>query len=273
MRQRARATAWAVLLMTAAVVLNSCKKQSEPAQSAAPEQPKAEAPAQPSAAAPAPAETKPEPAAAGGKKGAEPAHNYVKQLLVPAKLKEKAPETYKVRFDTTRGEFVITVTRAWAPLEADRFYNLVKHHFYDNAAFFRVVPNFVVQFGISANPAVSGAWQHVEMKDDPPSQTNKRGTITFAQTGSPNSRGTQVFINLKDNPRLDHMAQGFAPFGIVDGNGMNVVEMMYDGYGDSSGPDQDQLAKQGDPYLRKGWPKLDHIKSATLVGTSDSVKQ
>ncbi len=136
-----------------------------------------------------------------------------------------------------------------------------------------MVPNFVVQFGISANPAVSAAWQHVEMKDDPPSQTNKRGTITFAQTGSPNSRGTQVFINLKDNPRLDHMAQGFAPFGIVDGNGMNVVEMMYDGYGDSAGPDQDQLEKQGDPYLRKGWPKLDHIKSATLAGTSDSAKQ
>jgi len=271
MRQRARATAWAILLMTTAVVLNSCKKQSEPAQSAAPEQPTAEAPAQPSATAPA--DTKPEAAAAAGKKGGEPAHNYVKELLVPAKLKEKAPETYKVKFDTTRGEFTITVTRAWAPLEADRFYNLVKHQFYDNAAFFRVVPNFVVQFGISANPAVSAAWRHVEMKDDPPSQTNKRGTITFAQTGSPNSRGTQVFINLKDNPRLDHMAQGFAPFGIVDGNGMNVVEMMYDGYGDSAGPDQDQLEKQGDPYLRKGWPKLDHIKSATLVGTSDSVKQ
>jgi peptidyl-prolyl cis-trans isomerase A (cyclophilin A) len=259
--------------MTAAVVLNSCKKQSEPAQSAAPEQPKAEAPAQPSATAPAPAETKPEPEAAAGKKGAELAHDYVKELLFPAKLKEKAPETYKVRFDTTRGEFAITVTRAWAPLEADRFYNLVKHHFYDNAAFFRVVPSFVVQFGISANPAVSAAWRHVEMKDDPPSQTNKRGTITFAQTGSPNSRGTQVFINLKDNPRLDHMGQGFAPFGIVDGNGMNVVEMMYDGYGDSAGPDQDQLEKQGDPYLRKGWPKLDHIKSATLVGTSDPAKQ
>jgi peptidyl-prolyl cis-trans isomerase A (cyclophilin A) len=180
-------------------------------------------------------------------------------------LKEKAPESYKVKFDTTRGEFTITVTRAWAPNEADRFYNLVKHHYFDNAAFFRVVPNFVVQFGISENPAVNSAWEHATMKDDPNTQPNKRGTIVFAQTGEPNSRGTQVFINLKDNERLDHTGQGFAPFGKVDGNGMNVVEMMYDGYGDSAGPDQNQIEKQGDPYLRKGWPKLDHIKSATIV--------
>jgi peptidyl-prolyl cis-trans isomerase A (cyclophilin A) len=103
------------------------------------------------------------------------------------------------------------------------------------------------------------------MKDDPVVQSNKRGTIVFAQTSNPNSRGTQVFINLKDNTPLDHSGQGFAPFGIVDGKGMNVVEMMYDGYGDSAGPDQEQLEKQGDPYLLKGWPKLDHIKSATLI--------
>ncbi len=159
----------------------------------------------------------------------------------------------------------MTVTRAWAPLGADRFYNLVKHHFYDNAAFFRVVPQFVVQFGINANPPVSAAWKHTEIKDDPVTQTNKRGAIVFATAG-PNTRTTQVFINLKDNNRLDGM--GFAPFGVVDGNGMNVVEMMYEGYGDSAGPDQDQLEKQGDPYLLKGWPKLDHIKSATLVGAA-----
>jgi peptidyl-prolyl cis-trans isomerase A (cyclophilin A) len=106
------------------------------------------------------------------------------------------------------------------------------------------------------------------MKDDPVVQTNKRGTITFAQTSEPNSRGTQLFINLKDNPSLDHSGQGFAPFGVVDGTGMNVVEMMYEGYGDSAGPDQDQIEKQGDPYLKKGWPKLDYIKSASLVGAS-----
>ncbi len=260
--------AWAAAMLAAGIILAGCSKSQPPAESAATQPPKTEAPAQPSAATPAAPETKPESGATPGpamKKAGEPAHNYVKELLAPAKLKEKAPETYKVKFDTTRGEFTITVTRAWAPLEADRFYNLVKHHFYDNAAFFRVVPNFVVQFGISANPSVNSAWQHVTMKDDPVVQSNKRGTIVFAQTSNPNSRGTQVFINLKDNTPLDHSGQGFAPFGLVDGKGMNVVEMMYDGYGDSAGPDQDQLEKQGDPYLLKGWPKLDHIKSATLV--------
>jgi peptidyl-prolyl cis-trans isomerase A (cyclophilin A) len=275
MNAKNRTVAWAATMLAAGIILAGCSKSQPPAESSATRPPKTEAPAQPPATAPAPPETKPEPeaaAATAAKTPAESAHNYVKELLSPAKLKEKAPETYKVKFDTTRGEFTITVTRAWAPLEADRFYNLVKHHFYDNAAFFRVVPNFVVQFGISANPAVNSAWEHVTMKDDPPAQTNKRGTITFAQTGNPNSRGTQVFINLKDNARLDRMAQGFAPFGVVDGNGMNVVEMMYDGYGDSAGPDQDQLQKQGDPYLRKGWPKLDHIKSATLVGATATAR-
>lgn len=247
----------AVALALAAIAFTGCNNNQQTAQAPPPEQPKAEAPAQP--ATPPPAE--PAPAA----KSAEPAHNYSKELLAPGKLKEKAPDTYKVKFVTTRGDFTVTVTRAWAPLEADRFYNLVKHHFYDNAAFFRVVPNFVVQFGISPTPAVSAAWKNQDIKDDPNTQSNKRGTITFAQTGAPNSRGTQVFINLKDNTRLDHYGQGFAPFGTVDGNGMNVVEMMYEGYGDNAGPDQDQIEKQGDPYLKKGWPKLDYIKSATLV--------
>jgi len=183
-------------------------------------------------------------------------------LLNPSSMRARAPETYKVKFTTTKGDVIIQVHRGWAPLGADRFYNLVKHHFYDNAAFFRVVPEFVVQFGISANPAVSAAWKHSDIQDDPVTQTNKRGAIVFATAG-PNTRTTQVFINLKDNGRLDEM--GFAPFGVVDGKGMNVVEMMYEGYGDSAGPDQNQLEKQGNPYLKKGWPKLDYIKSATLI--------
>jgi peptidyl-prolyl cis-trans isomerase A (cyclophilin A) len=249
-------------LIAAGLFFSGCKKQEQPA----PEQSKAEAPAQPRPAPAPPAETTPAPvpaaAATAAKKPAESAHDYTKELFTPAKLKEKAPVTYKVKFDTTRGVFTITVTRAWAPLGADRFYNLVKHHYYDNAAFFRVVPQFVVQFGISANPSVSSSWKHTEIKDDPVTQPNKRGAIVFATAG-PNTRTTQVFINLKDNARLDGM--GFAPFGVVDGSGMNVVEMMYEGYGDSAGPDQDQLEKQGDPYLKKGWPKLDYIKSATLV--------
>lgn len=252
---------WTAALLATGIILSGCKKQEQPA----PEQPKTEAPAQPAPASAPSAETTPAPAAAPAttaSKRPETAHDYIKELQSPGKLKERAPDTYKVKFDTTRGVFTITVTRAWAPVGADRFYNLVKHHFYDNAAFFRVVPQFVVQFGISANPSVSSAWKHTEIKDDPVSQSNKRGAIVFATAG-PNTRTTQIFINLKDNARLDGM--GFAPFGVVDGNGMNVVEMMYEGYGDSAGPDQDQLEKQGDPYLKKGWPKLDYIKSATLV--------
>lgn len=252
-------TVWTALMLAAGMIVGGCKKQEQPAEPTASAPPKMEAPAQPTTAA-APAE--PAPAAA---QPAVPPRNYIKELLAPAMLNEKAPETYKVKFETTRGDFTITVTRAWAPLGADRFYNLIKHHFYDNASFFRVVPQFVVQFGISANPAVSKAWKKTDIKDDPVTQTNKRGAIVFATAG-PNTRTTQVFINLKDNGRLDGM--GFAPFGVVDGNGMNVVEMMYEGYGDSAGPDQNELEKQGDPYLKKGWPKLDYIKSASLVGTT-----
>jgi peptidyl-prolyl cis-trans isomerase A (cyclophilin A) len=253
-----------VTSLLAAAFIAGCKGNEQQAQKQAAEPQKTEAPAQ--AAAPAelssPGSAAPvtEPLHSAGKPDAKPTDT--KALLAPKKLTEKAPDTYKVKFDTTRGAFTITVTRAWAPLGADRFYNLVQHHFYDNAAFFRVVPGFVVQFGISPAPAVSAAWKHTEIKDDPVTETNKRGALTFATAG-PNTRTTQVFINLKDNASLDRM--GFAPFGAVDGNGMNVVEMMYEGYGDSSGPDQDQVEKQGDPYLRKGWPKLDYIKSATLV--------
>jgi len=190
---------------------------------------------------------------------------YDRALLRPALLKEKAPDEYKVQFSTTRGDFVVTVTRAWAPLGADRFYNLIKHHFYDNASFFRVLPNFMAQFGISAYPAVNAVWENANIKDDPVTQSNTRGYVTFA-TGGPNTRTTQVFINFGDNKRLDH--DGFAPFGRVT-EGMNVVDMFYDQYGEGApsggGPDQNQIQKQGKPYLDKGWPKLDYIKTATIT--------
>lgn len=199
------------------------------------------------------------------KKGPTTARAYDRALLKPALLKDKAPEQYKVKFVTTRGEFTLNVTRAWAPLGADRFYNLVKHHFFDNASIFRVVPNFVAQFGISAYPAVTTAWKGTDIKDDPVTQSNKKGYITFATAG-PNTRTTQVFINLVDNARLDR--SGFAPFGVVEGDGMKVVEMFYDQYGDTSGPDQAKIESQGKPYVDKGWPKLDSIKSATLLTTA-----
>jgi peptidyl-prolyl cis-trans isomerase A (cyclophilin A) len=193
--------------------------------------------------------------------GAAP-RSYDRALLKPTLLKDKAPEQYKVKFVTTRGEFTLAVTRSWAPLGADRFYTLVKHHFYDNASIFRVVPKFVAQFGISAYPPVTAAWRGTEIKDDPVTQSNKTGYMTFATSG-PNTRTTQVFINFQDNSRLDRM--GFAPFGVVEGDGMKVVDMFYDQYGDDAGPDQGKIEKQGKPYVDKGWPKLDSIKSATLL--------
>jgi peptidyl-prolyl cis-trans isomerase A (cyclophilin A) len=192
---------------------------------------------------------------------------YDRTLLRPALLKDTAPETFQVLFSTTRGDFTVTVTRAWAPIGADRFYNLVKHHFYDNASFFRVVPGFVVQFGLSAYPPVSAAWANANLKDEPVIQSNKKGYLTYAKTSQPNTRSTQIFINLKDNPSLD--SQGFAPFGVVEVKGMNVVEMLYDQYGDATPPEyQDFISKSGKAYLDKNWPKLDSIKTATLIGAA-----
>jgi peptidyl-prolyl cis-trans isomerase A (cyclophilin A) len=187
---------------------------------------------------------------------------YDRTLLRPALLKEKAPDVYKVKFTTTRGEFTMVVTRAWAPLGADRFYNLVKHHFYDNASVFRAVPAFVAQFGISSYPGVTTAWQKTEIRDDPVTQSNKKGYVTFATAG-PNTRTTQVFINLKDNPALD--SRGFAPFATIDAEGMKVVDMFYDQYGDNAGIDQGQIEKQGKAYLDKSFPKLDTIKTAVIT--------
>jgi peptidyl-prolyl cis-trans isomerase A (cyclophilin A) len=188
---------------------------------------------------------------------------YDRSLLKPALLKEQAPATYQVKFETTRGDFTITVTRAWAPLGADRFYNLVKHHYFDGARAFRVLPGFVAQFGISAYPPVTKAWREAKIKDDPHSQSNKRGTIVFATSG-PNTRTTQLFINFKDNTSLDSM--GFTPFGVVDADGMNIVEMFYDQYGDTAGMDQENIENEGEKYLAAKWPKLDTIKRAYIVG-------
>jgi len=183
-------------------------------------------------------------------------------LLRPASLKEKAPEVYRTKFITTEGDFVIEVTRAWAPLGADRFYNLVKYGFFTDASFFRVVPGFVVQFGVPAKPAVGRAWAQATIKDDPVTQHNLPGYVTYAATAAPNSRSTQVFVNLRDNSSsLDQ--QGFAPFGKVI-EGMDVVEKLYGGYGEN-GPDQERLTNEGKPYADKNFPQLDSIKSAVVV--------
>jgi peptidyl-prolyl cis-trans isomerase A (cyclophilin A) len=186
-------------------------------------------------------------------------------LTNPAKLTEKAPATFNANFDTTVGSFVVTVHRDWAPNGADRFYNLVKNGFFDNVRFFRAIPNFMVQFGIHGDPAVSAVWRNARLPVDKVTQSNKRGFITYAMGGSPDTRTTQVFINFRDNSNLDGM--GFAPFGEVT-SGMDVVDKIYTGYGEGAprgqGPDQGRVQSEGNAYLMKSFPKMDYIKSARI---------
>ena len=185
-------------------------------------------------------------------------------LANPAALNEPAPPTFRVKFDTSKGPFVVEVHRDWAPTGADRFYNLVKNGFFDNARFFRVISGFMVQFGINADPKLSAVWREARIKDDSVKQSNKRGYITFATAG-PDTRTTQVFINFGDNAGLDD--QGFAPFGQVI-SGMNVVDSLYSGYGEGApggqGPEQGRIQREGNAYLTKEFSKLDYIKTATI---------
>jgi peptidyl-prolyl cis-trans isomerase A (cyclophilin A) len=188
-------------------------------------------------------------------------------LLTPALATQTAPDVYKVNFETTRGKFTVQVTRAWAPLGADRLYNLVKIGFYDDVAFFRVVPDFVVQFGLSGQPRVNEAWGDAHIPDDPVGTPNRRGTVTFATSG-PDTRTTQLFINLKDNPALDRM--GFAPVGTVT-EGMPVVQDIYPGAGER--PDQGLIQLEGNAYLRREFPRLDYIRKATIAEPPDQAAQ
>src|ERR1700732_1262300 len=176
-----------------------------------------------------------------------PASGGAPSLMNPGSLRAKAPDNYKVQFTTTKGNIVIEIHRDWAPLGADRFYNLVRNGFFADAAFFRVVPNFIVQFGLGANPAGNKVWQNANFRDDPVKESNKRGTLTFATAG-PNTRTTQLFINLKDNAPLD--GQGFAPFGTVV-EGMDAVDKIYPGYGER--PDQGKLTAEGKAYIDKNF--------------------
>src|SRR6266480_1771203 len=181
--------------------------------------------------------------------------NKAAKLRTPAQLNEKAPDTYKAKFETTKGDFVVEVHRDWAPLGADRFYDLVKNGFFDEGRFFRVIPRFMVQFGINGNTAVQSAWLNANLKDDPVKQSNKRGYITFATAG-PNTRTTQVFINYADNARLD--AQGFAPFGQVV-SGMDVVDKLNSEYGERPNALNAYLMK-GNAYVTRDFPSLDSVK-------------
>lgn len=188
-------------------------------------------------------------------------------LMNPAHpgMNAAAPASYQIRFETTKGPIVMEVTREWAPRGADRLYNLARRGFYDGAAFYRVVPGFVVQFGLPADPALGAVWRDLPIEDDPVRESNRRGYVSYATSG-PDSRTVQLFINLADNSPLD--LQGFAPVGrIVEG--MEVVDSLYAGYGDgglfSAGPDQTRLALEGSAYLEQAFPLLDRIISARVL--------
>ncbi len=177
----------------------------------------------------------------------------------------QAPDTFHVRFATTEGEFTAEIYRDWAPLGADRLYNLVRAGYYAGNRFFRVVPGFMVQFGIHGDPAVNAAWADQRIDDDPVLQTNQRGTLVFAMAG-PNTRTTQLFINYSDNPQLD--AMGFAPLGRIT-DGMTIVDRLYGEYGEAApagrGPDQRRIRAEGTEYLQRSFPELDYIESAEIV--------
>jgi peptidyl-prolyl cis-trans isomerase A (cyclophilin A) len=188
-------------------------------------------------------------------------------LVTPDPRQERAaaPDTFDVRFETSRGPFVVRVARAWAPRGADRLYYLVRNGYYNEARFFRVIPRFAAQWGAAADPRINRVWETRTIADDPVRRGNARGTVSFATAG-PNTRTTQLFVNLVNNFRLDRL--GFAPVGrVVDG--LAVVDSLYGGYGEGApagrGPDQDRIAAEGNAYLARSFPKLDYIRTATVV--------
>lgn len=188
-------------------------------------------------------------------------------LLHPAMLRVKAPDEFQAKFETTKGDFVIEATRAWAPNGVDRFYNMVKHGYFTGVSFYRVVPKFIVQFGLSPDPRINEAFDKASIKDDPVKEHNVAGSVTYAM-GGPNTRSNQLFINFGDNSsQLDGM--GFAPIGKVI-SGMDVVNNLYSGYGEiadlgGTGPNQTRVNQGGKAYLEKNFPKLDSIKGATII--------
>lgn len=192
-------------------------------------------------------------------------------LANPSSLHAQAPATFEARFTTTKGDFVVTVHREWAPHGADRFYNLVRAGFYNGCTFFRVLRSpraFMAQFGISPTPAIAKAWLNANIPDDPVKESNTRGKVTFAM-GGPNTRTTQIFVNYSDNSYLDK--QDFPPFGEVT-EGMDVVDQLYADYGEgadnnpqSHGPTQDKLQNEGKAYTDRYFPKLDKVIKASIV--------
>lgn len=179
----------------------------------------------------------------------------------PALLNEKAPEIFQVCFKTTEGSFTVEAHRSWSPSGADRFYNLVKHRFFDDTRIFRVVPDYVVQFGVSGDPRISKIWKDAVIQDEPVMQSNTQGMIAYAMDTQPNTRSTQIYINCKDNPQLDQ--KGFAPFAKVI-EGLEVTKKFYSGYG-SAFDDQTDIETQGNTFLNGSYPLLSQILKATVI--------
>ena len=192
---------------------------------------------------------------------AKPAETKPAEPAKPAEpKKDEGNNVFKVKFECSNGTFTVECHKDWAPLGAARFEELVKEGYYNEARFFRVLPGFMAQFGIAANPEVTKKWRTKPLKDEPVKQSNSPGTLTFAMAPQPNTRTTQLFINFEDNKRLD--AGGFAPFGkVIDG--MDVVKAICSEYGER--PSQPRMESEGNAYLTKDFPKLDFIKSATIV--------
>ena len=216
-----------------------------------------------SADKPAPAKAADDPSAAAPSAAPAAEHPGLKD---PAQAKESAPATYTVKLETTKGDLLIDVTKEWSPNGADRFYNLVKIGYYNDVAFFRVIPGFMAQVGISGSPAVNAVWREARFPDDPVKQSNLRGYVTFATAG-PNSRTTQFFLNLSDNANLDRM--GFSSFGKLRAESLAVLDSLHGGYGEGAprgrGPSQGRVQTEGNTYLRESFPELDYIKTATIV--------
>lgn len=263
-----------ILLASLLALQVGCSRETQQPPSPPPAQPPSQPPAAPPSTPPAPSE----PVEAVRPKESPKAEKSVPEkaappkiaaphpaLLNPALANSKAPEQFKVKFETTKGDIVLAVNRTWAPLGADRFYNLVKIGYYNNVAFFRVIDGFMAQFGIHGDPKVNEKWESARIQDDPVKESNIRGAISFATAG-PGTRTTQLFINYGDNSQLD--SRGFAPFGKVI-QGMEVVDALYKGYGEGAprggGPSQGLIQSQGNSYLQAQFPKLDYIKRASLM--------
>ena len=201
------------------------------------------------------------------KKTTTPKTQQKTTAVAPTTKATPAPKTFTVRFETTKGNIDIDVTKSLAPIGADRFYELVTTGYYDDVAFFRVIPGFMAQVGLHGDPAQNAKWRSKQIKDDPVKASNTRGMVTFAKTGMPNSRTTQIFLNFRDNNRLDGM--GFAPFGKVKDSSLSVLDSLYSGYGEGAprgrGPSQGRIQSEGNSYLKKDFPKLDYIKKATVL--------